>query len=414
MSYIKNIKEINYEEAFDYYLKSNQNLMKCYEIITDNLINEEYASIRSNNDSLFIYYMIKNSVDMSEFKEVINFIYAKNEHLEHTFSRFFALNDCDLSFKAYSKQVDKDSSTISIWDHIFYAFIDIKNKKPSLKNDTVTYLTTMLQAVDNNTIAQLHGGKISSYCASFYKSLESLKPIFDVVIHNPAYEKIERYNYDSFFNSFLQQIIYACYDETKEKKDKIFKALSHSIDNFEHIYLSSIVSHNLQDPYKMKIKGDMLCFLEQTNSSKLIDMLQDVYGKKYNFIQNAKINEFKINEYITHLLLETKITFDIYLNKYDFDVNLDNIDVSKNLFYNFPLLRACILNLEKGKKINIDLATAHYLQQEIELVFKKDQPTVDATVTFIDVNILNPFVSHVLLNEKISDRNVTKIKANKI
>lgn len=396
------INEKNLIEYVESLYKSNKSWVKTFDFLSKNIIAENlkspFSSILSNYLSIFIYNMVDKQIDLKSFDEIIKHIYQKTDaqNLEFCFNRFFNYSSVDINITEYHKKNSKPD----IWDHIFYCFLSLEDKKVIFKKEKLPYLLNMLNNIDENTIQALHYGKFPFYCLMFESNLKELKPIFE--IQNLAFKENKEKEYRNISGKIVRLIASNAYEKTDDINIENFNILNQMIDISQILKNESIYSLTINNNITVKLDPSIINFSKygEVDLVSHIDcVFKDVYNTNLKYVKDKYAN--------SNLIREIASSVNVYFsNISDFDPN--KIDTSIPFVYNLVYLTLLDLEIKEGKELIIEDNIIDYLKDNFKEIENNDINydlkhifNVDKILKYLDYSSLNKKLEKKSIGKKI-------------
>jgi hypothetical protein len=377
MKYNKNIIESNIKDAMEYFQSIENNYLSTFKKITDNLINKEYHSITSNYVALFLHQMMQKNVNMTEFSDVIKYIYNSDIKIEHSLHRFFGGSCCDISLTKYLElqqpHILEEEKKYSIWNELSYYFYDIKNGSYGLNKEKIPYLNSLIKFVPEKRVSELYSSGFINFLLLVIDNPNDLSLPFKTIQHNKAFEytkdsTVNFNQYKPFFFSFIQGMSNESYRMSEAKKKEIFNSFSDSIDNFEEIFLNKVVSYYPTDKYKKFVFDlGMSNFLNIIPSDKIFSQIDKVYQRTLN--EEKKEHSHKKNAYDIEISVASELASSIQVSFEDKDFTIDYniIQTNKPFLENFVYIKLLDVQIMSGKLPKLEKNIREYILKEFSI-----------------------------------------------
>ena len=413
------------KESFD----KHQNWLKVFkELKAESDKDETYNSLKTDFNSIFLFHLIRNKVDLEQFSQVIADIYENNEHFNigQTLERFFYRRDCHINLANYSK-LDKYNNNESIYDQMGYLFLDWDNKnkvgkRVILDKENLQYLLTILNETNDKSVGGLWYGYFHCFLDNFTNHIEQLKPLIDVALNNLALAKRKTGEYHGFMDNILRNLGKNSYEDElyKNESKELYNSLAKIVPNIND-HISKTLIRRAGQKKEEDIEMSILNFcLKNEESIDIAQILNNLYQEKYsNFKHNNSEDKFvSVREYRNlTTIFDGSISFTF--RNFNFEFNAEKIDIQKGYKENYIYLKLLEVKLENQQKIDISNETVNYVMNlfENKSSDKFDQLLSDASVFFdedIMVKYLKKYMDYNEINNSLDSKTVAKSKKAKI
>lgn len=401
-----NISENNFLTHFNLLNQKNLSLIDIFKQISKNINFKSYNSIQSNFIPLFIYYSVLQEKPLTEFKEVIEYIYSNENLLKNMNLHRFFKESSNMSWKGYF--YPEANSYINIYDDMSFLFFNINSKKHSiLHKHRFNYLKIILNSIPNNdnVLKNFYEGQPINLIYRISNEKDYLK-MFQVIYDNSNLHISKEKEFNSLPISILESISY--YDD-KDKQNIYSKFIINKFKLFESTFFDNLIlfkSNDFESEKSLKTNFYLFYYFNNFGTDKILNFINNNLQKQlYNKNNDEKVNicfQFH-NSFIS--------------SKNDlFSLSTHNITINTDLdFYsNFLNISILLSNIKKNNfNVTIEKPLLDYLHNFISFITLSE----NRSLNFILDNSLeiNPskIVNYLTLNSYTSD-NLIKQKTLKI
>lgn len=376
----KMINEENIEKNMcELYTKYNS-WIDAYNEIYEDIIKtnkyKTYTSIKSNFNGLFIYYLMKNNVDIFNFDSVIKNMFEKNteEDISYGLSRFFEINNRTINIKDYVL-LDKRNNDLSCWENMKNFFLDKDERysninKILLDKKELPYLLSIFKNIPSDKVGAIYMAGYHAFQYNFLNDLKELYPIINVCIKNDAFLLEKKGYYDSFLNLLLKDVSSEIYNKSiipneslNEKNNKMYQGLLKVVPNINEIIYERIIK--IEEGKNKKIEIDMsLLNLCLTLNIDIFPILHMRYNNIYEqYVDKTSLRYDKNHNDIVDGFL---IPLNIQCSKYDYIVDTKNIDINNTYESNLIWLKLLEIKIKTGQEVKMSIELTNYIMNQYQ------------------------------------------------
>lgn len=391
------MNNLNYEQILQFLNSPGQWLDK-YQFLKEKVSNHP---LKENFDALFIYCLIKTKVDIKNFSDVIKSIYENGQEVEKTLKNFFSLKTNYLLLNRYIQQ-DKYNNNYSIDDNLGYLFITLNNNKISLDQDNIDYLCVLVKEIPKKELL------LNTGFHNFFKNL-----VVNMHIgNNEPMSKLSKEIYENTTINSLQNdddLLVVLFNQLginsfmKDYKKSIYESLSKIIPGIKKILESLLFK---PDNSSLALNFNILNFCIKSGVN-VIDMIHNRFNYKYDqYVTTGSI--LPDLKHYQDLIYEFAPTLYSYFENNHYDLDCSAIDIQKNFYQNYILLKLLELKIDQKHDVMISEEKIVYI---VNLFNKPENPSLSFNLYsvhhYLKENTIVPYLKTYLMQQRL-DKNLAQ------